>query len=115
MSYDWRLQIDAGGPEPLEVDGDDIAQSNYTYNVYPMLRDACERAGGEWLGSTGSARCGDVAPVLTEAARLLTEDVEHYDAMNPSNGWGNREGAARWLDGIAKACRSYPDATLVIC
>ena len=109
MSYDYVIEMDAGGPEPIRVEG-----RNYTYNVSAMFYDACERAGGEWLGSSGTANCGEIAPILEAAAKLIAEDAERYEPMNPPNGWGNRIDAAEYLGGMAQMCRLYPKATIVM-
>ncbi|MFD3777331.1 hypothetical protein [Streptomyces sp. NPDC058612] len=110
MSYDVSLylSVDTGGPEPLEVCVADIG--NYTVNVARMWTDAL----GHSLGDLKEENAGDSLPVLTAAVDTLLAHPERYRAMEPSNGWGDYEGAVSYLRSLRDACLVHPKATIRI-
>jgi hypothetical protein len=100
MSYDIWL---------VDDDGRTVTESfNYTYNISPMLYSAWDGAG---LRDLHGRRAGAVVPFLRHAIKVLHADVDgRYEAMNPPNGWGSREGCTDWLARILKVCLENPDA-----
>lgn len=111
MSYDISLylDVDTGGPEPLTVCVADVG--NYTVNVARMWTDAL----GHSLGDLKEKNAGDSLPALTAAVVRMTVTPEHYRAMEPSNGWGDYEGALAYLTALRDACVVHPKATIHIC
>lgn len=103
MSYDVCVLVDTGAGEELR--GED---RNYTYNVSGMFR----KAGIESLNDLEGKKCSDLIPMLSKAADAMKADPEAYRAMNPSNGWGNYEGALEFLCWILEQCQRHPKATL---
>lgn len=109
MSYDGWLVIDTGGPEPATV----AELGNYTSNVSPMWAKALAAAGEDIrLSDTEGRLAADVLPLLIAAVSHMRENPDEYRAMNPPNGWGDYEGALRYLVGVAKACELHPKTTL---
>ena len=104
MSYDVHLEADLGNG-PVTVGNLD---ANCTYNVSGMFKAAC--------GSTPSAwdkmPAVEVAELCAKVVEVLETERGKYDAMNPANGWGNRECAVDFAHQILTACRAAPNATL---
>lgn len=109
MSYDFYMTIDVGGPKPHVLSG---LEHNQTYNVGCMFGAALPCDGGinGLAGKTGE----ECLPVLEAGIQAMHDDPERYMAMNPSNGWGNSDGALETLKTLASWCRSAPKATLMI-
>ncbi|MGV9888355.1 hypothetical protein [Streptomyces sp. NPDC003395] len=110
MSYDISLhmQVDTGGPEPVDYCADDIG--NYTANVSGMWHDALGRRLADLNGRTA----GDCITELRRAVADMENRPDHYRAMNPPNGWGNYEGALDYLRKLHDACCAHPKATIRI-
>ncbi|MEU6397849.1 hypothetical protein ABZ867_12815 [Streptomyces cinnamoneus] len=110
MSYDisLHLTVDTGGPEPLEVCVADIG--DYTSNVARMWTDAL----GHRLSDLADQNAGDSHPALVAAVDKLLADPDHYRAMEPSNGWGDYEGAVAYLAALRDACLVHPKAQIYI-
>lgn len=99
MSYDIWLEDQDGIPL--------VPDHNYTYNISPMLRKVWDGAGMTDLDS----RPADEARLFIEhAIEMMSGAPEDYDALNPANGWGNRQGCVDWLMDIVVACRRFPNA-----
>lgn len=97
MSYDVRLEDGEG-----KVIGD--LDANYTYNVGHMFKKACGTSPLDWDGLEAwvvAARCQTIIDALEG-------DVAGYDAMNPENKWGSREGAVEFVRRIRDACQQHP-------
>ncbi len=103
MSYDVSLEIDTGGPEDTWPDVVEIG--NYTSNVSPMWTSAL---GGTRLREFHHVSCAEAAGPLAEAVKRMEADPAAYQGMNPSNGWGDYEGALDYLRRIAEACAAHP-------
>jgi hypothetical protein len=108
VSYDIHLEIDAGGPEPAQV-GRDL---NYTRNVSPMWRKALQGATIPTVADMHGRLASECLPALDHAIAAMLDDPPTYDAMNPPNGWGNADGARKFLEEIAGECRAHPKATI---
>lgn len=106
MSYDIDLEIDTGGPELATV----YEVGNYTSNVSPMWALAL----GFPLRDLHGRQCGDCIADLKRAVDDILDPVNRatYEAMNPSNGWGDHEGAADYLVRLLSACRCHPKASI---
>lgn len=113
MSYCVYLAIDTGGPEPATV----FEAGSYTYNVSPMFYLAFGKCGfGDGLRSIGGKVGREMVPVLESVSSFLRspDNRERLKAMEPENGWGNLEGACRFVDEILKGCRLHPKAKILI-
>ncbi|MDQ3573656.1 MAG: hypothetical protein M3404_01845 [Actinomycetota bacterium] len=123
MSYDIWLEADLGGSERLQVTE---RPGNYTYNVDPMFAEALGST--DWLRTASEVlskhqpalaifrdeRAGDCIGRLKEAVVAMEADPERFRAMNPSNGWGNYEGALEYLRDFLAVCEEAPDAVVVM-
>lgn len=110
MSYDISLhvQIDTGGPEPIDYCVDDIG--NYTSNVAAMWNDAL----GHRLADLHGRKASDCSDALKQAVTDMRQRPGHYRAMNPSNGWGDYDGALEYLSELHLACLAHPNAEIRI-
>jgi hypothetical protein len=107
MSYDIYLQVDGGGREPIEA-----YWSNYTSNVAPMWREAMPNSDG--LAGLDGMAAADAVPLLESGIAYFHTHRADLDAMNPANGWGDREGALTELTNLLSACSDYPKTTIRI-
>ncbi|MEO3856157.1 hypothetical protein [Acrocarpospora sp. B8E8] len=107
MSYDVWLEIDTGHGEWQEV----VEIGNYTMNVFPMWADALN---GMSLREYHHALCSEAAGPLADGVKRMEADPEKYRAMNPSNGWGDYEGALNYLRAVAEACAAHPKCRIVV-
>jgi hypothetical protein len=106
MSYDIWLEIDTGGPEPATV----CEVGNYTSNVSRMWFDALGRSLGDYEG----APCSEAAGPIRSGVDRMKADPAHYEAMNPENGWGDYEGAVKYLERLYEGCCAHPKAIIRI-
>lgn len=104
VSYDITLTIDTGGEFPATV----CEVGNYTYNVSPMYVKAL----GCSLSDLHDSNCGESIERLRKAVIEMSEHPADYRALNPSNGWGNYEGALAYLRKLYEGCIQHPKATI---
>lgn len=106
MSYDVGMEVDTGAEWPVSVG----EWHNYTYNVAPMFALAFEADDGirSLHGLTGA----EAAPRIEAAVRYFEQHMDEMRALNPPNGWGNAEGALRFLRRILEEARAHPKATV---
>lgn len=107
MSYDIWLEIDTGAEDPVTV----IEIGNYTTNCSPMWTHAL---GGKLLREFQHAPCSEAAGPLADAVNRMEADPDTYREMNPPNGWGDYEGALRFLRRLAEACAANPKCRIGI-
>jgi hypothetical protein len=106
MSYGCRLAIDTGGAWPATV----ADLPNITYNVSPIFRAAL----GRNLGDLNGQPAGQALPVLMAGIQRMRADMEPFRALNPANGWGDADGALKFLELLVAACEAHPKATLEV-
>jgi hypothetical protein len=112
MSYDVSLTINTG-----KADHEVVDCGNYTYNVSPMYRKAFPLATkGIQLGINclHDMRADAAAEILNVAIDAMVQNKEEYIALNPSNGWGNYDGALSFLCNIRSLCLIHPLCTVKI-
>ena len=108
MSLDigLRMNLDTGGKEPYEVR---LYSSNYTGNVWPMW----EMSGcGDALYESDGKLASEIIPDLEHALPHMKANPDDYRALNPSNGWGNYEGAMDFVAQLLTACKEHPKASV---
>jgi hypothetical protein len=104
------MEIDTGGPKPAEV----FDIGNYTRNVSPMWHKAMTAAAGLEMriqdtdGMTGAA----VLPIFKDALADMAINRSEYEAMSPTNGWGDYQGAKRFILRCIEACEANPRAVI---
>jgi hypothetical protein len=114
MSWDFYMTIDTGGSEPAEV-GDDV---NMTYNVAPMYCEAFNWHGKkkrQGIRGIEGMKGKRAVKVLQHALARMKADPPKYEAMNPSNGWGDYESAMKCLEDLIAMAKAHPKATFGIC
>lgn len=107
MSWDFSMEIDAGGPEPACI----LSDLNYTYNVSPMYYEAI---GEDGIGGLHGKAGADCIPILRGAIAAMEDDPAKYQAMNPPNGWGSYGGALGVLRELLAWCVAAPKATMCV-
>lgn len=79
---------------------------NYTSNVSPIwARCICAVSG--WatrLADIKGKSSGDVVAMLEGAVNWGVAHIDELREMNPTNGWGNAEGAVTYLWDIQRLC-----------
>jgi hypothetical protein len=108
MSWDFYMDVDVGGPEPLSVQ-DGI---NYTTNVSGMYKAAMGGGGIRQLAGKTGREC---LAILRLAILAMEDDPAKYKSMNPSNGWGDSESAIGLLRELSAWCVEAPRAVMRIC
>lgn len=91
----------------VDVEVADIG--NYTYNVSKMYREAMN---GNSLSDFDGMKAGEAIELLRIGYADMVKNPEKYKLMNPENGWGNYEGAKKYLGRLLTACCDNPDATI---
>lgn len=106
MSADYWLEIDTGGPEPVQITDPSF---NVTYNLGPMLRAAGFPDWKELRGMTAA----DAGQVLTGVAELLLMDRVRLERdFSPANGWGDWNCAYEFVTEFRAACLAHPKAVV---
>lgn len=102
MSYDISIK---------SIGEVEVYEDNYTYNVSPMFRKAL---GGDDINELHGKSTIDCLPKLNDAIKNMQESPEVYEAMNPTNKWGNYEGALNVLHKLRNACEENIDGVIYI-
>ncbi|MHB1310599.1 MAG: hypothetical protein ACYC3L_01190 [Gemmatimonadaceae bacterium] len=105
LSLSLYVDADTGAAEPtrLYVGGD----CNITHNVSPMWRKAGVY---EALYKSDETSAGQWLDALRAGLRDMEAHAETYRALNPSNGWGDYDGALRFLRAWEAVCAEHPKA-----
>lgn len=113
MSYDVYLSINTGKEQHIIQDC-----GNYTSNVWKMYRKAFRPPGQEedsaGIQTIHGMLAKDAEPLLHMAIRAMMDDRVFYRSLNPENGWGNYEGALKYLQDIHTACIEHPACTIEV-
>ena len=95
MSYDLRIAVKVEGLNKFVC----ISTPEYdkpTYNLGQMFR-ACMN----WDYSQGEYyKCADVIKNIEHGIRELRTNRKKYEKYNPSNGWGDLDGAIEVLESL---------------
>ena len=79
---------------------------NYTYNVSPMWYAAYPDEGiRTHYGLTGA----EAIPVLRKLRDYMEDNRTDLILMNPANGWGDYDGALRFVNDLISASIRNPD------
>jgi len=105
VSYDIWLSIDTGIEERSVVD-----VGNYTSNVAGMWTKAL----GYSLSKLENEKANDCIKDLRKAIADMEDKPNEYKEMNPSNGWGDYEGALSYLRKLLDACVKNPKCKIKI-
>lgn len=108
MSLDIYLEvsIDTGGKEPFVAE---IHHQEITHNVSPMWREAGVY---EAIYKSDGRAAGEFLPAIRAGVGIMRSNPSRFSRLNPPNGWGDSEGALRFLEGWLRACEGHPKATI---
>jgi hypothetical protein len=105
MGYDISLHIHTGKSMTEVLD-----LGNYTYNVSKMYYKAIP--GG--IKSLHGKSAGESAPIIKAAISDMESNPEEYEKLNPENGWGDYNGAIRFLKDLIPGMEEHPATTVLI-
>lgn len=110
MSIDIDLVINTGKNERIVV-----TVGNYTHNCQPMWTLALSETGSdlrlcEFDGMSAAEAVQHLA--LAVAYMEAPNNRAQFIALNPANGWGDYEGAYRYLREFYEACKDNPLCTV---
>jgi hypothetical protein len=108
MGYDIWMAVDTGGEQPATVE--DVG--GCTYNVSGMFTRALGFHLSDLRGRTGRDCIADLERAVSHMRH--PDNRAEYQAMNPSNGWGDHDGAAAFLERLLAACRRHPLAVVTM-
>lgn len=104
MSYDGWIA------KPGVDDGELADLGNYTSNVSGMWAEAL----GMQLRDTDGMDVATAAPILRAGVDAMKADPDGYRLRYPTNGWGDYDGALRYLERTATACEDFAGAKLIL-
>lgn len=103
MSADYWLE---------DLQGCDPEHPGHHYNVTYNLREMLRAAGlPEWRALDG-APAVEAAGMLAKVAETLPADPARFKALDPPNGWGDYDGALRFVESFALGCALHPEARI---
>jgi hypothetical protein len=103
--------------EPYTVTGDNsetVYSANITHNLNKMAREAGIYEALWRPEEIGIAKAEQLIAPLRDGLALLKSDPARFKAFNPSNGWGNYDGLARFVTDYLAACEEWPDAEVSV-
>lgn len=106
MSWDFRMELDAGGEHPIDLPFD----ANMTYNVSKMYYDALKTEDG--IRGLDGKMGKDCKSILESAIVRFIMNRELYKSWNPDNGWGDYDVALQLLHKLLEWCDQAPKATM---
>ena len=108
MSYWTWIEIDTGGEFPGRVED----SQNMTSNVSGIW----EAGLGFKFRDLDKMNCAAAIPHLERAIAYLRDAANERElrGMEPSNGWGDLEGATEYLETILEWCRRHPKANIAM-
>ena len=108
MSYDVWLEAERGGFKPVSVGG---LSANMTYNVGGMFSAVIGHSITQWDGRPAAEVANACATILD----AFNRNPAKFKAMEPTNGWGDFDGARAFIQMINDACVAAPKAVVRVC
>jgi hypothetical protein len=95
--------------ETKDVDGNAVwidVVDGHTYNLAPMWRKALPMI--ESTRDLDGRKCADLLTALDAGLLDATKNASAYEALDPTNGWGDYEGFYRIFTKFVRLCNQYP-------
>lgn len=105
MSYDIDLIINTGVEDTSVLD-----IGNYTSNIGGMYNKAF---GQDWKFINGM-NCQEALPFIINAVLYMKQNKKDLIKMNPENGWGDYDGALKYLSDLELGCVNHPNCKIEI-
>jgi hypothetical protein len=102
MSLDFYL-------EEIVTENKDVFEGNITGNLCPMWTKAGIY---EALYESKGKRAKEIIQVIESGIKDMETKPEEYKVLNPKNGWGDYDGALRWIKNLLEACIEHPEAII---
>ena len=108
MSYDVGLYMDTGGVSEVAIG----QGHNITYNLAPIFALAFDDPDGLKVIDELYGRAAWNMLYVALGHITNPDNIGEYRELNPSNGWGDHDGAIRFLFELMDECRRHPRATV---
>jgi hypothetical protein len=82
-----------------------------TYNLGKMIR-LYPPMSKDGMKTIDSMTTTDAAELISGLRHALETERQRYEALNPSNGWGNYDGLLKWAHEFIEACHDNPYCTV---
>lgn len=105
------------GSEPVQFmppENDEVFETNITHNVSTMAAKAGIRECLWDAKENGYKKAEDVIGPLERGIERLENNPSYFKEFNASNGWGTYESFLRFVYGVLRACKEYPEAEIEI-
>lgn len=89
----------------------DLWSGNVTHNLVPMWQKAGVY---EALYKNDGKKAKDVLAVVEQGYKDMLKNKETYVALNPENGWGDFDGALKFIREFYEACVQYPESIISV-
>lgn len=89
---------------------EEVFEANVTHNLNTMAEAAGIYKELWRPDEIGITKARELIEPLREGLAKMLEEPAKYEALNPSNGWGNYEGFLKWVRGYLEACEENPEA-----
>jgi hypothetical protein len=99
--------------ETKDVDGNAVwidVVDGHTYNLAPMWRKALPMI--ESTRDLDGRKCADLLTALDAGLLDATKNASAYEALDPTNGWGDYEGFYRIFTKFVRLCNQYPSGVV---
>jgi hypothetical protein len=103
--------------EPVIATWDDstsVYSNNITHNLGKMAALANVYECMWRPDEHGLTHANQLIEPLSAGLEALLAEPAKFEALNPSNGWGNYNGLVKFVQDYLSACKRYPDAEVSV-
>jgi hypothetical protein len=102
MSLDFYL-------EEIVTEKKDVFEGNITGNLCAMWIKAGIY---EVLYDSKGKKAKEIINPLKLAVKDMEEKPKEYKLLNPKNGWGDYDGALKWIKELLESCIEHPESII---
>jgi hypothetical protein len=88
--------------------GHEEGEWNYTSNCNQMAQTTLPEGSDHWLDLLNDSDGPTGAKLLDGIIRAILSDPQRFEAMNPDNGWGDRQSFLRVLTEMRNSVPEWP-------
>ncbi len=112
LDVDLEFEVDTGNGTKVFS----VFEANYTHNCNTMASAAGLYQYVWRPEECEDVKCaGDLVEPLRRGIKYMEDNPEKFQALNPSNGWGNYDTFLPCLRKYLEACVKYPKAIVNAC
>jgi hypothetical protein len=93
---------------------EEVFSSGITHNLRNMASEAGIYQALWHPESIPITKARDLMLAISTGYSDLKARPEHYEKLNPPNGWGSYKSFLWWLGDLMDACEKYPNSTLEV-